>query len=109
MNAWEFRGGSLNEICVCENKIIKSYKGNIDRGFEKLRKENDWLNKISRILKDKFPYSLPLVLDFIDDKEKNLTELHLERLQRQSFTKLILLDNDLDISVFEKKLDITWV
>ena len=107
MNAWEFRGGSLNEICVCENKIIKSYKGNIDRGFEKLRKENDWLNKISRILKDKFPYSLPLVLDFIDDKEKNLTELHLERLQRQSFTKLILLDNDLDISVFEKKLDIT--
>lgn len=107
MNAWEFRGGSLNEIYVYENKIIKSYKGDIDRGFEKLRKENDWLNKISHILKDKFPYSLPTVIDFVDDKENNITELHLEKLPRQSFTKLILLDNNLDLSIFERKLDIT--
>lgn len=107
MSAWDFRGGSLNEIYVCENKIIKSYKGDIDRGFEKLRKENDWLNKISHILKDNFPYSLPAVIDFVDDKENNITELHLEKLPRQSFTKLILLDNNLDLSIFEKKLDTT--
>jgi hypothetical protein len=107
MNVWEFRGGSLNDIIVCENKIIKSYKGNIDRGFEKLRKENDWLNKIGHILLDKFPCSLPQVIDFVDNEEKGITELHLERLPRQSFTKLILLENDLDIGTFEKKLDIT--
>lgn len=107
METWEFKGGSLNDIQVCDDRIIKSYKGNVDRGFEKLRKENAWLNQIGNILKKDFPYSLPRVLDFIDDTEKGITELHIEKLQRQSFTKLILLGKDLNISLFRKKLDIT--
>lgn len=87
----EFYGTSLSSIDVDENKVIKRYSGDIYRGFEKLRNEKIWLEKIHDNIKYQFPLAVPDILEFKETEK--LIELYLSFIPRPSLTKEILKGN----------------
>ncbi len=87
----EFYGTSLSSIDIGENKVIKRYSGKIYRGFEKLRNEKIWLEKLPTSLKTQFSLCVPEILKYIETE--NLVELHLSLIPRTSLTKGILKGN----------------
>lgn len=86
----EFSGGSLSSVYALDEKIIKSYKGGIYRGYQKLLHEQQWLNNLPIELHEKHPNFFPRVLNVIDSPESKTIEVHLSRVNRLSLTKLIL-------------------
>ena len=84
----EFAGGSLNDVVALEDRIIKKYSGQIDRGFEKLHAEYQWFLKIPPKLTKELPYLFPQVLDFKYNEQS--VELHMSRILRIALSKAIL-------------------
>jgi hypothetical protein len=60
----EFKGGSLSKIYLCDDYIIKSYKGKDPRGIEKLKKEAIYLENLPKELRHYFPK----ILEKLNDK-----------------------------------------
>ncbi len=57
------RGGSLSQIYAIGNIVIKSYTGPYRRGYEKLKKEVNYLQNLPSNLKKNFPH----VIDYADN------------------------------------------
>ena len=102
----DFAGGSLNDVIALDDRVIKRYTGQIDRGHEKLRKEKKWLLTLPESFKEKYPLAFPPVLDFIDEPNNCLTELHIQRVNRTSLSKAIL-RGKVDSKVASKCIDIS--
>lgn len=79
-------GGSLNSVRIEANRIIKSYDGLLERGYEKLRQEYNWLNALPEALSASFAKPIELR----DTGRGGAIELHLERVQKTAVTKAIL-------------------
>lgn len=80
-------GGSLNEVRFEGDRVVKSYSGSLERGYEKLRAEADWLAGLSGSARALFA---PLT-DFRESAgPRRVTELHLERVRRIAATKGVL-------------------
>lgn len=83
-------GGSLNTVQAVDNCIVKTYKGQIQRGAEKLHNEYNWLLAVPSSVRKEYPLLYPVALKFNQDDTSGLTELQLSRLPRTSLTKAIL-------------------
>lgn len=103
----EFYGTSLSLIDVGENKVIKKYTGDIYRGYEKLRNEKLWLEKIPARIKKQYPFCVPDILSFHESEKK--IELHLSLIPRIALTKGILkgkIDNQQAVLFMENAISL---
>lgn len=88
----DFAGGSLNEVVAIDDRVIKRYKGSLDRGPEKLREEYQWLSVIPGDLRTRYPLAFPVALGFHGGSGLEGTELHVSLIPRTSITKALLRD-----------------
>ena len=88
-----FQGGSLNQVQAVGDRVIKSYRGSISRGMEKLQQEAQWLNAVPPDLTNRYPFAFPTVLKFESKAttKSYLSQLHLTKIDRPTITKSILL------------------
>jgi len=85
----ERKGGSLSCIYSYGNKIIKFYKGNDNRGFEKIRNEIAYLDAVPINLKEYFPQ----VLDVLDSREI-IAFLTVNYKKMETLTNMLLVHNE---------------
>lgn len=79
-------GGSINEIRFESDRVVKSYAGPIDRGYQKLREEYYWLSSLPRHLARHF--ARPVL--YTDNADPRLVELHLARERKVAVAKGVL-------------------
>lgn len=83
------KGGSLSKLIDGGHFIVKHYDGYIERGHEKLAREFQWINNIGAELGDTWPTLVPRVSFFQLDGKKRVSILTMEKVRRESLTKLI--------------------
>ncbi|MBS1861292.1 MAG: HAD family phosphatase [Actinobacteria bacterium] len=79
-------GGSLNSTKTTNTEFIKSYGGDLPRGYEKLRREYGFLIGLPPHVAAHFP----TVTEYHDDKARPWIELRLERIRHPALAKAIL-------------------
>ncbi|MBS1883692.1 MAG: phosphotransferase [Actinobacteria bacterium] len=82
----EPEGGSLNSTRLTDSEFIKSYSGDLPRGYEKLRREYAFLTDLPPHVAAHFPH----VTEYHDDPSKPWIELRLGRIRHPALAKAIL-------------------